>query len=120
MTITREQLELAAKAAGIPGLKWDEAGKEFNYPHEGLTGRGNRWFGVVVWNPLTDHGQLHDLAMACKICIDPHGNKITYLSDGESYASAKVVQVDCQDFPALAEEVILAAAEQQQAKEKKE
>lgn len=95
MTITRETLELAAKAAGVDlrRLDWPEPDR---------------------WMPITDHGQLHDLAMACKITIDPQSNVLRYFVEDDT--SLVLVQVDCQNPTALAEAVIQAAAEQQKAK----
>lgn len=103
--ITREQLEKAAKAAGITNLqKSYDYGDDFGYsiPTSNPQQR-------TPWNPRINHGQLFDLAMACKIKLDPVRNRITYL---DSILSAKVKFVDHQDFPALAEAVIMAASEE--------
>lgn len=118
MTITREQLELAARAAGIE-LDWytvRTGGEPDAFDEWVCDIKGTR----CMWNPLTDHGQLHDLAMACRIRIDPINDIIDYYVDGAVEDQYYQELVDCQDFPALAEAVIMAAIEQQQAKEKKE
>lgn len=102
MTITREKLELAAKAAGIE-VAFE---RQDEYP---LTRSTGDW-----WWPDVDRGQLLDLAMACGIDICATEGFIGYYRTKFDYVS---VNVNCQDFPALAEAVILAAAEQQLAKE---
>lgn len=103
MTIKRETLELAAKAAGID-LYWQRY-----YAEDEPT----PYTGNVQWSPLTDHGQLHDLAMACDIIIDPVFDQISD-DGGLTWAN-----VNCQDFDALSAAVITAVAEQQLAKEGK-
>lgn len=105
MTITREQLELAALAAGM------ECNKVLGFRFHGTA----TWFD---WAPHTDHGQLLDLAMACDIMLDPLDGRIRYWVGEEHWR--RMVTVNCKDFTALAEAVITAAAEQQLAKEKKE
>lgn len=121
--ITREQLELAAKAAGIEVVRVDNKNCSWYFipsakpPHNR---RAEDEHAGELWNPQEDdahgHGQLLDLAMACDICIDPNINQIRF----PWKRMMRTVGVNCQDFPALAEAVILAAAEQQQAKETKE
>lgn len=115
MTITIEQLELAARSAGI-NIQWlrieinNKARPERECFY--LDNSGVRY----PWNPLTDHGQLLDLAMACKMELDFNSGSVCYLV-GIAW-NAKYFHIG--DFHALAEAVILAASEQQLAKEKKE
>lgn len=107
MTITRETLELAAKAAGIDTSRVRVV-QNINRPDG----------PIEKWEPDEDHGQLHDLAMACDIMLDPLDGRIRYWVGEEHWR--RMVTVNCKDFTALAEAVITAAAEQQLAKEKKE
>lgn len=106
MTITREQLELAAKAAGMSLSHWEYNDGRFRH----------RKHKDIHWEPDEDHGQLHDLAMACKIRIDPQKNEIRYLVSSIGRLEEFCKEVNCQDFHALAEAVILAASEMEQAK----
>lgn len=110
MTITRETLELAAKAAKAAGLEligWELG----SY----LIATNQSPCNARPWSPLTDHGQLLDLAMACKIGIRPSLDCIEYSTWDRRL---EVVSVDCQNFPSLAEAVITAAADQQLAKDR--
>lgn len=114
MTIDRKTLELAAKAAGFNNIKYLDTYGRFFIDSETI------WL-VQEWcphiNTYMGRGQLLDLAMACKIRIDPDANLITwYIPEQMTFRHAGV---DCQDFPALAEAVIQAAAEQQLVKEDK-
>lgn len=118
MTITRETLELAARAAGIE--KDDSPYNGGGLGNDGFDSTGSLvtdWHNSKRWNPLTNHSQLLDLAMACKINICPMIDNIVYEVEGK-FAPVSI-HVNCQDFPALAEAVIQAAAEQQLAKEGK-
>lgn len=111
-TITQELLALAARAAGIDAA-W--RGDDLcPVPRRTKT----KVFADIdaPWQPHEDHGQLHDLAMACKIRIDPIQNEIATFGGSDCVFS--YTPVDCQDFPALANAVILAAAGQQLVKEK--
>jgi hypothetical protein len=58
MTPTREQLELAAKAAGIVIEDWNDA----NSPM--YRGARGDWH---VWRPATDKSDSRDLEVACEI-----------------------------------------------------
>lgn len=112
--ITRGTLELAAKAAGLKLYERDVLGLCVKLK------AGQLAYDVVQWQPHIDHGQLLDLAMACGIVIDPQKNEIRYLVTSIGRLEEFCKEADCQDFSALAEAIITAAAEQQQAKEKTE
>jgi hypothetical protein len=53
----RELLELAAKAAGIFDLRFDNKGVAYRNVH-------------IEWNPLTDDGDALRLAVKLEACID--------------------------------------------------
>lgn len=112
--ITREQLEKAAKAAGITNLqKGYDYGDAFGYS---LPTSNPQQF--TPWDPRINHGQLFDLAMACNIRIDPLKNEIAYSVEKKLNLTRLLYKrVNCQDFPALAKVVIEAAEEKLDAKE---
>lgn len=62
----REMLEMAAKAAGVPG-GWREKTAEDGYPAYSC-GIGNVGRLLPLWNPLTDDGDA--LRLAVKLDID--------------------------------------------------
>lgn len=114
MTITIEQLELAAKAAGI-NIVWLSTNIN-NKVSQNRECFYRDTSGIrYPWNPLSDHGQLHDLAMACGIDLMPSVGGIRYWTKRQP-TEVIWVKVDCHNFPALAEAVILAASEMEQAK----
>lgn len=106
MTITREALEAAARAAGYTWVR-------------GFTDAGGWWHSdpdaATMWHPHINHGQLLDLAMACDISI-MHDHIGYDISPGVLHFK----NYEHGDFNSLAEAVITAAADQQQAKETKE
>lgn len=110
MTIDHKTLELAAKAMGLTPLYIEEEDHVRVYDCSSVG-----WLEGQAFDPRYDHGQILDLAMACKINIDPQINQIKYWVT--HFPVTQIKNVDCQDFPALAEAVIQAAAEQQLAKE---
>lgn len=110
MTVTREQLE---KVANMVGVEIEEYQEKFYLKNQycGDSWSIAKYFNAASqWDPLADRGQLLDVATACKIGIDPVFNRIKYFIPKHKFMCK--VEVDCQDFPALAEAVILAACEQ--------
>jgi hypothetical protein len=63
MTPTREQLEFAAKAAGLESN--DDTGEMLYWFHSEDTMGG----GWGAWNPITDKSDSFDLMVACKISL---------------------------------------------------
>lgn len=91
MKTDRELLELAAKAAGIPGeyVDYEIAPYLLNGPRvTGILEKRTMNFGIInsgpgAWNPLKNHEQL--LQLKFKLCLDAD----EYLSD-ELYAFALI------------------------------
>lgn len=111
MTITRETLELAAKAAGIAVQRDVSAtGREIvSIPYDNAN-----MMTAIEWSPLTDHGQLLDVAMACSMVIDNENGQVLCYCERKGWQRYQ----SCPgDFHSLAEAIITAAAEQQLAKE---
>lgn len=109
MTITRETLELAAKAAGLEPYESDTLSLCVKLK------AGQLAYDVVQWRPHIDHGQLLDLVMVCELGIGMKTGYVWYGEESDNWTRFKP-----GDFQSFAEAVITAAAEQQLAKEKKE
>jgi hypothetical protein len=79
MTPTREQLELAAKAAGLL-LKWGNLNAAYVKNEDGV---------LVRWNPTTSNSDSFDLMVACAIDLVFSKNVVTalcpYNSSGHAY-----------------------------------
>lgn len=63
----RELLELAAKAAGVPG-RWVEQHPEDGHPAY-RCGIGNAGWSTPLWNPLTDDGDALRLAVKLMLSL---------------------------------------------------
>jgi hypothetical protein len=96
MTITRQDLEDAARAAGIE-IVWSDSSQCY-------------WQGEDSWVPATDCGDAFDLAMRCGMFIDFFGGVVCAPEIGELCFAPENVTEAC-------EAVVLAAAEQWRAKQ---
>jgi hypothetical protein len=74
MTPTREQLELAAKAAGLL-LKWGNLNAAYVKNEDGV---------LVRWNPTTSSSDSFNLMVACEIDVG-YGYAYMYASYDEKY-----------------------------------
>lgn len=73
MKTDRELLELAAKAAAIAKIKWND--RFLKDPHASSAGGWLDGYGSpsTWWNPLTDDGDALRLAVELRICIEFFG-----------------------------------------------
>jgi hypothetical protein len=78
MTPTREQLELAAKAAGIVIHHWIS-----NEPCVIISEPNAKYEQYKRWLPVTDKSDSFDLMVACEIEPMFHSNGVSALSGGD-------------------------------------
>ena len=109
----RELLELAAKAAGVAALGWNDGGEPYS------SGIGFILPSGRVWNPLADDGDALRLAVKLYIGIRSNGpddwqqpNTSVALYDGGEYGSGRVT-IQHGDDPSIATRraIVRAAAE---------
>lgn len=97
MTITRQDLEDAAKAAGI----------EYNENY----GKGfwvGEFYSGKEWNPLTSKADLWDLADKCGMVVDFQLSEVLY---GAERNDVRINKFPPHNHTECAEAVVLAAAE---------
>lgn len=113
----REFLELAAKAAGIPGV-WVEKSPADGYPTYSC-GIGRAGLVVPLWNPLEDDGDSLRLAVKLNLsvsieCESAGAVCVQWGFDQSGEASGAVVQespIGGDDYAATRRAIVRAAAE---------
>ena len=82
MTPTREQLELAAKAAGKK-LAYEMYAPTWGFGKNGIKLHDGSW-----WHPVTSKTDSFDLMVACKMYVDTASNTIAFAAAGKTQVSA--------------------------------
>lgn len=100
MTITRQDLEDAAKAAGIEG--------EYRQNCYRWTDGISTGMDAYRWNPLTNKADLWDLADKCRMGVSFFIGQVSYTFDDAPWMAKYFTPGNQQE---AAEAVVLAAAE---------